>query len=286
MGTNQSLHQEVMEIDLRDLWFLFRRHFWKIILAAFVCAAIVFSVCRFYITPTYSATAKLYIVSASNDSVVNLSDLQLGSNLTSDYKELLMGRPMMESIIQKLDFSDETVSSLRGKISVENPSGTRVLAIKATMESPELAADVANTMAELAVDWLPAVMECNAPHIAENAVAPLGKTAPHTLRNSLIGAIAGAVLVYAIYALIYFMDDTITTAEDMEKYFNMTPMASIPFSKEAKREKSNMTATNKTGSRGSASFSKRGKANVMVTNKTGSRGSTSSPKRGKGGKSA
>ena len=244
MGTNQSLQQEVIEIDLRDLWFLFRRHFWKIILAAFVCAAIVFSVCRFYITPTYSATAKLYIVSASNDSVVNLSDLQLGSSLTSDYKELLMGRPMMESVLQKMDLADETVTSLRGKISVENPSGTRVLAIKATMDSPELAADVANTMAALAVDWLPAVMECNAPHIAEEAVPPTVKAAPHTLRNSAIGGIVGAFAVYAIYMVIYLLDDTVRTAEDMEKYFDMTPLASIPKEQELRHKKSSGKSKN------------------------------------------
>ena len=90
------------------------------------------------------------MVSASNDSVVNLSDLQIGTNLTADYEELLLSRPVMESVIHNLRLTDTTVEGLREQIKIVNKSGTRILEISATTEDPALSAKIANEVAELA----------------------------------------------------------------------------------------------------------------------------------------
>lgn len=237
MNEKQYYQQDIVEIDLRELYYLFLQHIFPIVLAFVLGAAAVGCYFHFLVPPSFTATAKLYVVSASNDSVVNLSDLQIGTNLTADYKQLILNRPMMESTLRKLDLQEETVSSLREKIGVENPSGTRILEISATMGSPKEAADVANTVANLAVSWLPAVMESNAPNIAEEAIPPTTKSAPHVLRNAAIGAVVCAFAVYVFYLVAYLLDDTIRTEEDMEKYFDMIPLASVPKEQELKHKK-------------------------------------------------
>lgn len=47
-----------------------------------------------------SASASIYIVSASNNSIVNLTDLQIGSQLTADYQELMLSRPLLQDVIK------------------------------------------------------------------------------------------------------------------------------------------------------------------------------------------
>ena len=218
-----------MEIDLRELFYLFRQKL-LIIIAAFVVGGMLAGAATYFlIKPTYKASSLLYVVSASNDSVVNLSDLQIGTNLTADYEELLLSRPVMESVLRNLKLRETTsVKELREMLSITNKSGTRILEISATTGDPKLSADIANEVAELATTWLPAVMECNEPHVAEEAVAPTYRAGPGYVRNTVIGALVLALLVYGVYVVRYLYDDSIRTEEDMEKYFGVTPLAIIP----------------------------------------------------------
>ena len=229
MDRENVIHTEEMEIDLRELLHLLRQKI-LIILTALLVGGILTSVATyFFIKPTYKASSLLYVVSASNDSVVNLSDLQIGTNLTADYEELLLSRPVMESVLRNLKLRETTsVKELREMLSITNKSGTRILEISATTGDPKLSADIANKVAELATTWLPAVMECNEPHVAEEAVVPTRRAGPSYVRNTVIGALVLALLVYGVYVVRYLYDDSIRTEEDMEKYFGLMPLAVIP----------------------------------------------------------
>ena len=69
--------QEEDEIDLVELFYLMIDNIEKIVLCLVICAILAFAGTRFLITPKYQATSKMYIVSASQNSVVNLSDLNI-----------------------------------------------------------------------------------------------------------------------------------------------------------------------------------------------------------------
>ena len=126
-------------IDLSEIYFLFRQRIKWIVVALVAGAVAAAIITLFFITPLYRATASLYVVSASNDSVVDLSDLQIGASLTADYEILLLSRPMMESVIQNLALEDATVESLSKQITITNPSDTRILQITVEDKDPELA---------------------------------------------------------------------------------------------------------------------------------------------------
>lgn len=217
------------EIDLLEIFFVLRRHIAVIVAVAILFGAAAFAFTYFVIPPKYTATAQLYIVSASNESVVNLSDLQIATNLTADYKQLILSRPLMESVIKNLKLGDKyTPTSLADSIKITNPSGTRILHIDATSLDPVLSADIANEVAKLSVDWLPAIMESNKPNLIQGAIVPTGKSSPSYKKNTAIGVAAGLVLTCGIYIIQYLLDDTIKSADDMEKYFGVVPFASIP----------------------------------------------------------
>lgn len=225
------MSQQMMEedvIDLKDIFFIVRQKWLKII-AFFALGAVVAGlVTALLITPKYTATASIYVVSASNDSVVDLTDLQIGTSLTADYETLLMGRPMMESVIKNLELNDITVTQLRSMITISNPSGTRILNIKATSADPEQARDIANEMAQLGVSWLPEVMDSNAPNIAEEAVTPSVPSSPSLVRNVALGALVFAVLYVAFVVVRFMMNDTIRSSEELERYFGIVPLAVVP----------------------------------------------------------
>lgn len=236
-----NYEDEVMEIDLLEIFYLFRRNFLFLVIAAFVGALIVGGCSVLLITPKYEATAKIYAVSSSSGSVVNLQDLQIGTQLTADYKELILSRPVMESVIKNLNL-DYTVKSLKKMMEVSNPSNTRILAVKVTSTSPEEAAAIANEVANIAIEWLPAVMECPAPHLAEDATVPIAKSAPSNAKNAVIGAVAFAAVLFAVLVVRFLLDDTVHDADDLEKYFGIMPLSVIPQENEVDDEEDDKQA--------------------------------------------
>ena len=81
---NQKEQNEEMEIDLLDLAYMLLDN-WHYLLICLLAGALLLNAYSFFcIQPTYQSTSKLYIVSTSDDSVVNLNDLNLGTSLTSD----------------------------------------------------------------------------------------------------------------------------------------------------------------------------------------------------------
>lgn len=225
--TMVTVDDDDKEIDLVDLGYALMDKLHFIILAFLLGAVLLNAYAYFMIKPTYQSTAKLYVVSASEDSVVNLSDLNIGMSLTKDYEELMLSYPVLDQVISKLNLSMDS-AELAQMIVLENPADTRVLKITVTSTDPEQAKDIANTLAEIAVEYLPDTMSTNAPNIAQVARIPDQKAGPSYLKYTLIGALAGAFIYCLILIIRYLLDDTIHTASDMEKYFGIVPLTSIP----------------------------------------------------------
>ena len=215
------------EIDLVDLFYLLWSHLLQIVACVILGGAAAFAYTYFLVTPLYQATAKMYVASATYNSIVDIYDLQLGSQLALDYQELILSRPLMEDVAEalELDVSPELIAST---VSVENPEDTRIITITVTCPDPQLAADLANEIAYQTGIHLPRVMESPAPNIYEDALVPSQKSSPSYSRNVLLGAMALAVVYCGILMLRYLMDDSFTTPEEINRYFGVQPLAVVP----------------------------------------------------------
>ena len=223
----EELTNDQAEIDLLDLAYALLDK-WRYLLVCLLAGAVIFGAYSYFlIAPTYQSTAKLYVVSASDDSVVNLSDLNLGTSLTADYEQLMLSYPVLNRVIDRLGL-DTTSEALAGAFSLNNPSDTRILEITATSTDPQMAMDLAQTMAEEAIDYLPETMSTLAPNLAQKAKLPEHKVAPSNTKYAMMGAMLGFLLCAAFFVVKYLMDDTIHSADDMEKYFGLVPLTTIP----------------------------------------------------------
>lgn len=219
--------EDEAEIDLIDLAWALLDKLHYIVLCFLLGAVLLNAYSYFLVRPTYQSTAKMYVVSASKNSVVDLDALNIGTSLTSDYEQLMLSYPVLEQVINKLNL-DMDSEALAKMITLENPQDTRILNINVTSTNPKQARDIANTLMDVSVDYLPKTMSTNAPNVAQKAKIADRKAGPSYTKYTMIGALAGAFL-YCMYIVVkYLMDDTIHTAEDMEKYFDIVPLAVIP----------------------------------------------------------
>ena len=102
------------------------------------------------------------------------------------------------------------------------------MAITVESTSAKEAMTIANSVAATAVTYLPKLMETTAPNIAEKAVLPEGPCSPNLVKNIAIGAIGMLVLVMAVLTVLFLMDDTMRSAEEVEKAFGVMPLTVIP----------------------------------------------------------
>lgn len=231
-----NIQDDEYTIDLVEVFYLLLDNIWKIIICMVIGGMIAFGYTKLFVKPTYLATSKIYVVSASNNSVINLSDLQVGSQLTSDYQELMLARPILQDVIKNLDLNMD-YKELEKTIEITNTSGTRILAINVTTTNAQTSADIANELAKQATVYLPEIMETESPNIVESAVAPSKKANPSYSKNTLIGMLVGMVLVCAVLIIKFVANDTVVTAEDVEKYFGTMPLGSIPEYTTSKKKK-------------------------------------------------
>ncbi len=220
-------NDDEIEIDLLGLLFYFRSRLLFIIVTFVIGALIAGLVTKFMITPKYTATAKMYMVSASSDSVVDLTDLNLGTSLSSDYEEMIKIRPIFEDVIsdEKLKYTYEQLLSM---VSIATVEDTRILTISVESPNPEEASKIANALAEKAAVELPKLMETPEPHIAEKAIVPKRKSSPSYSKNIMIGALGLTFVLIAVLTFFYVTDDTMQSAEDVEKAFGIMPLTVIP----------------------------------------------------------
>lgn len=220
-------NSDEMEIDLVDLALMLLDRVHYIIFFLLLGAVMLNAFAYFFIAPKYESMARMYIVSASDDSVVDLTDLNIGTNLTADYEELIMSYPVLDQVIEKMDL-DIDFTALSKMITITNPSDTRILNVTVSSEDPELSRDIANTVVAVAIDYLPRTMGTDEPNIAQEARTALRKSSPSLFKFTLIGALLGALLYCGCVIVRYMLDDTVHTAEDIEKYFGIVPLTSIP----------------------------------------------------------
>ena len=221
------------EIDLVELFYLLWGHAWQIALCLFVGAGLALGYTKLLVTPLYQATSSIYIVSASNNSVVNLTDLQIGAQLTADYQELILSRPLLEDVIENLELTNAegepmSTNALKNMIAITNTDDTRILKVTVTSPDPQESADIANELIAQACIYLPQIMETEEPNLVEEAIPPTQKSSPSTARNVVLGGLLGACLACGVLVVRYLMNDTFVTPDDVAKYLGVQPLAVIP----------------------------------------------------------
>lgn len=214
------------EIDLVELLYRLIEK-WKIIVLACLLGALIAAVCTFYfITPMYTATSKLYVVNAK-DSAINLSDLQIGNYLASDYTEVFSNWHVHEMVLQRLGL-DYTYSQLAEMVSVENPKDTRILYVNVVSDDPHEAKDMADTYAQVAREFIAVKMDTEQPNIFEEALLPSRPSSPNKSRNIIMGFMIGLILSCSVIIAQFLMDDRLRSADDIEKYVQLPTLGVMP----------------------------------------------------------
>lgn len=225
-------NDDEIEIDLKELFLALKKKIVWILLTTIIFAGAAGLITKFAMTPIYSSSAQLYVMSKSG--ISQLTDLTMGTQLTQDYMVIVKTRPVLEKVIKNLNL-DMDYKELGNKITVENPTDTRIMQITVTDPDPKQAKEITQDLAEVTAATVAKKMDVKSPTIIENAYEAEYPDSPSTKKNVAIGALLGFVLMAAVIVVQYLMNDTILKEEDIEKYLGINTLAQLPLVKGAKK---------------------------------------------------
>lgn len=218
-------------ITLKDLWDLFLQRIIVIVLAAVVAAGGLFAVDMVAHDPQYSSTATLYILrqgsggQTSPDQAAN--ELSLALRLVYDCNYLLKSRTVLNTVIEDLEL-DMSYNQLYSRISTANPTNTRILEITVRGDTPEQAKAIVDRICEIGPGKVEEAMGFSQINLYEYGTLPTAPSnSPSVVKYAVAGA-AAAVAAYAVFLLMFILDDRIRTDEDVEKLLGLSVLAEIP----------------------------------------------------------
>ena len=198
MEENTIRQTEEIEINLWEICLVLVHNLALIISAGIMAALGVFLFTQLVITPSYESTTKIYILNKQENASVTYSDIQLGTQLTKDYAELIQSRFVLEEVVQGMGLN-LTYEQMKGKVSVTTPTDTRILAITVKDKDPVMAMKIANAIREAAAVHIMNVMDIQAVNVAETANMPMKKASPSALKNTFVGGILGIFIICDLF---------------------------------------------------------------------------------------
>ena len=218
---------DVIEINVVEIFLFMLKRWYVFLISVVLTVSIGMSICLFVITPQYESTTKIIILSQQDNGSLTYSDMQLASQLTKDYEELIVSRDVLESVIQECSLEDEYDDFL-DRVKVENITDTRIISITVEDPSPSKARQIADSIRETAAAHIRNVTDVEAVNIAEEANLPDEPSSPSKLLWAVLSAAAGFLIVFIILLIRFLSDDTVKSSEDVEKYLGLSTLALIP----------------------------------------------------------
>ena len=216
--------QNMMEIDVFQLLKILWKRKFLIALVAIVTGVVAFAYSSFIVKPEYTSTTRIYVVNRNqgDKSGPTNQDLQAGSYLVKDYKEIILSQDVLSTVISELKLPG-TTAELSKSVSVSVPTDTRIVSITVNQASR-----IANTLREVAAEKIIAVTKVSDVTTLEEAEVPKSPSSPNIRRNVMLSFFAGVIVMVIIVVFVEVLDDRVKKPEDIEEVMGLSLLGVVP----------------------------------------------------------
>ena len=216
-------------IDLKDLFLVLRKRLWILILITFITTVTSAVVSIYVLKPIYQANTTLYVgKNADLKGSIAYEDMIMGEQLVKDYRELAKSRLVSSIVINELKLENTSTTQIANMIGVNLKNDTRIIEITAQHTDPKFAELITNKVAEVFKRMAVELIEADNVRVIDVAEVPPNPIKPNKQLNIVISFILGLMLGLGLVFLLEYLDNTIKTADDIEKYLGLAVLGSIP----------------------------------------------------------
>lgn len=216
-------------ISLKELFQTIKKRLWLIVLITVLATTASGVVSYFLLTPIYQSSTQLLVNQSQNEQgTVDVNQIRSNVEIISTYNVIIKSPSILDKVSEVVG-GEETVSTLNSKINV-GPEGTsQVLKITVDHEDPVMAANIANTTAEVFQTEVTNLM--NVDNVTILSPAQIGENPspikPQPVLNMAIAFVVGLMAGVGLAFLLEFLDNTVKNEQDVEKLLGLPVLGSI-----------------------------------------------------------
>ncbi len=215
------------EIEVRELIAAILKRWWLIVLILVVAVATSTAVNFFILTPIYESSTTLLVGKPVEGVQIIYQDIQVNRQLVRTYEQIAKSSTVANGIIADLNL-DLTTRGLLNKIEVRQVKDTEIIAISVKDPSPEHAALLANGVAGIFMSHVKAHMNTDNVSIIDPAQVASSPVSPRKMLNIAMAAALSLMAGVFLAILFHYLDNSIRSTVDVEKYLDMPVLGAIP----------------------------------------------------------
>ena len=220
------------EIDLKEIFRVFWEKKLTIILLVAIFMVLGFIYSAFIKVPMYTSVTTLLLAQSSTNSEetskITTADLTLNSNLISTYSRLLKSSNVVRQVISNLNI-DDSEESIKKHVSVVQDEDTDIIKIIVTNADPKKASRIANEMAAVFSDnIIKEFYNIDNIHIVDEAEVDEKPSNINIIKDMIIFAFVGFILGAGYVFIIYMLDNSVKSQDDVERNIHVPVLANIP----------------------------------------------------------
>ncbi len=225
------------EISLREYFLIIRNRIGLIILLTVISVVTSGLVSFFVLKPEYQTFTTLIVGKPKDyqnvDNKLDYNDLLLNQKLVSTYGELVKTRAVADEVIENLGL-DISYKDFREKVNVNLVKDTEIIKLEVVDTDPILAAEIANETAQVFMENVKDIMMVENIQVIDRAQVPDMPIKPRPQLNMAIAGVLGLMIGIFLVFLLEYLDNTIKTPDDVERYLELPVIGTIPMVEENK----------------------------------------------------
>lgn len=213
-------------MTLLELLHLLRKHLKFVIALPLACMLAVGAYSYVAMPNTYSATVSMYVLVKQENANSNSlsSDLSASQMVTNDVATLLKSDRVVNETASALG-----LDSLKAyKTSITSSTTSRVLSLEVTGPDAEMAANVANKMADEVSSVAHDVMNVDSVNVVDSAKVPTAPSGPKRPLFMAIGLLGGLFMAVAIVVVSDMLNTKVRDEEELEELLGVPVIGRIP----------------------------------------------------------
>lgn len=218
------------EINIIDLLNVMIRKWWVIAISIMICGGGTYVYTDLFVEPMYRTDGSIYVnceTEAERVDVASSGRMESNARLAVTYVEILRARSFLTDVARDLN-NKYSYAQIQNMLTIQPVNETELL--KITVEGTD-AADVCKIVESIlqrAGEQLMTIVKAGTVEIVDEPYVPIVPFSPNKSRNTLFGALAGAVLAVGFLFLMELFDTHVKNADEIRQRYSEPVLGEIP----------------------------------------------------------
>ena len=228
----------MQELNLSTLLNILLQKLKWLVLVAAVVAVLAGGYVALFVETSYASTCSMYVMNltttdngqANSSTGISTSGLSASQQMVNEYISLLKADMIIDEVasILRQQGYNMTNRQIRATLSMAPKDETALLEIRSTTEDPAKCKAICDALMEIAPEKIKKVM------LGLGSVSPVDyadegtRVSSGALRYAVISGVIGFFLGYAFFLLLFLMDNTVKSEQDLKMRMDVTVLGAVP----------------------------------------------------------